>query len=49
MYGVEPGNAQIRATESMTFAQIPETIEEQKARMSGTLAQPTGTQIITRL
>jgi uncharacterized membrane protein YqiK len=43
------GNAQIRATESMSFSQIPETQEEQKARMSGTLSPPTSTQIITRL
>jgi hypothetical protein len=43
------GNAQIRANESMSFAQIAETQEEQKARMSGTLSQPNGAQIITRL
>jgi hypothetical protein len=43
------GTAQIRASESMGFSQIPETSEEQKARMSGTLSQPTSTQIITRL
>jgi hypothetical protein len=43
------GNAQIRANESMSFAQLPETQEEQKARMSGTLSQPNSAQIITRL
>ncbi len=43
------GNAQIRANESMSFAQIAETQEEQKARMSGTLSQPNSAQIITRL
>ncbi len=43
------GNAQIRANESMSFAQIAETQEETKARMSGTLSQPNGAQIITRL
>ncbi len=43
------GNAQIRATESMSFSQIPETAEEQKARMSGTLSQPTSAEVITRL
>jgi hypothetical protein len=43
------GNAQIRIIESMSFAQLPESPEEQKARMSGTLSQPTGAEIITRL
>jgi hypothetical protein len=43
------GNAQIRANESMSFAQLPETPEEQKSRMSGTLSQPNSAQIITRL
>ncbi len=43
------GNAQDRMTESMSFTQIPETPEEQKARMSGTLEPRTGAQIITRL
>jgi uncharacterized membrane protein YqiK len=43
------GNAQIRIIESMSFAQLPESPEETKARMSGTLSQPTGAEIITRL
>jgi hypothetical protein len=43
------GNAQIRIIESMSFAQIAETQEEQKARMSGTLSQPNSAEIITRL
>ncbi len=43
------GNAQIRITESMSFAQLPESKEEQTARMSGTLSQPTGAEVITRL
>ncbi len=43
------GNAQIRANESMSFAQIAETQEETKARMSGTLEQQNSAQIITRL
>jgi hypothetical protein len=43
------GNAQIRIIESMSFAQIAESPEEQKARMSGTLEQPNSAQIITRL
>jgi hypothetical protein len=43
------GNAQIRITESMSFAQLPESPQEQRARMSGTLSQPTGAEVITRL
>jgi hypothetical protein len=43
------GNSQIRITESMSFEQLPETPEETKARMSGTLSQPTGAEVITRL
>jgi hypothetical protein len=43
------GNAQIRIIESMSFAQLPESPEETKARMSGTLSQPTGAEVITRL
>ncbi len=43
------GSAQIRLTESMSFEQIAESPEEQKARMSGTLSQPTGAEVITRL
>jgi hypothetical protein len=43
------GNAQIRANESMSFAQIAESAEELTARMSGTLSQPNSAQIITRL
>ncbi len=43
------GSAQIRLTESMSFAQIAETPEETTARMSGTLSQPNGAEVITRL
>jgi hypothetical protein len=43
------GNADVRMRESMAFSQIAESPEETKARMSGTLSQPTGAEVITRL
>jgi hypothetical protein len=43
------GNAQIRATESMSFVQIAETPEETKARLAGTMEQANAAKIITNL